>query len=226
MNKQKKTIVELSKKYNTDKKMNDGNLAINNCLGHDYAELYDKFLVNKKINKLLEIGVSFGSSIKMWDEYFNGLCEIYGIDINEKRFKKENLINENVKILIGNQNSTSFLEKNFKNKIFDLIIDDGSHRMKDQQISFKYLFHKLNKNGIYVIEDLHTSKDSNFFDKNPETTTLELLKNLKSGNIIYNNYISRNELLEIKNNIKNIYIYENMINNSNKKYIIAFLIKK
>ena len=40
-------------------------------------------------------------------------------------------------------------------KFFDIIIDDASHRSKDQITSFKYLFPYVNSGGLYVIEDLH-----------------------------------------------------------------------
>ena len=36
---------------------------------------------------------------------------------------------------------------------FDIIIDDGSHNIRDQIISFNILFRKLIKHGMYVIED-------------------------------------------------------------------------
>jgi len=40
---------------------------------------------------------------------------------------------------------------------FDIIIDDGSHKSCDTIGSFVNYFKYLNDNGIYVIEDLHTS---------------------------------------------------------------------
>ena len=39
-------------------------------------------------------------------------------------------------------------------KIFDIIIDDGSHKnLSDILFSIKYLFKILNKKGVYIIED-------------------------------------------------------------------------
>ena len=37
------------------------------------------------------------------------------------------------------------------------MIDDGSHIMSDIWASFEFLYPKVSKNGIYVVEDLHTS---------------------------------------------------------------------
>ena len=38
---------------------------------------------------------------------------------------------------------------------FDIIIDDGSHQISDQQITFGNFFHLLNSSGLYVIEDIY-----------------------------------------------------------------------
>ena len=40
---------------------------------------------------------------------------------------------------------------------FDIIIDDGGHSMPQQIISFLTLFPHVKSQGLYVIEDLHTS---------------------------------------------------------------------
>jgi len=44
--------------------------------------------------------------------------------------------------------------KNFGEPVFDVIIDDGSHRPDHQQISLSFFFRKLKKGGLYFIEDL------------------------------------------------------------------------
>ncbi|MFW5847972.1 MAG: class I SAM-dependent methyltransferase [bacterium] len=223
--KSNKTIVELSKKYDTDKKMNDGNKCRNGVLGHDYAKQYDDILNDLEVKTILEIGVSWGASIKMWDEYFNDSVNIIGVDINEKRFKKKQIENKRLKIFIGNQGNEKFLNT-FKNYSFDLIIDDGSHRMRDQQISFKTLFKFLRKGGVYVIEDLHTSNIVSFFDSNPETTTLELLEYMQRNETYESNYISNEEYCRILSEIKEIKIFKNKILNTEKTYIIAFIKKR
>jgi len=37
-----------------------------------------------------------------------------------------------------------------------ILIDDGSHRMDYIVASFHYLYPRLSKNGLYIVEDLHT----------------------------------------------------------------------
>jgi len=38
---------------------------------------------------------------------------------------------------------------------FDIIIDDGSHASWHQQLTLRTLFPRLEKGGLYIIEDLH-----------------------------------------------------------------------
>jgi hypothetical protein len=39
---------------------------------------------------------------------------------------------------------------------FDIILDDGSHRMEDLKSSFLTLFGSVKPDGLYMAEDLHT----------------------------------------------------------------------
>jgi len=203
-----KSIVELAKKYGTDKKMNDGNKCRNGVYGHNYATHYDDLLNRIEVKKMLEIGVSWGSSIKMWDDFFDKGVIIYGIDINEERFKRSNIESNNIKIFIGDQSDKKFLQQ-FSSENFDLIIDDGSHRMSHQQISLKILFKFLRDGGVYVIEDLHTSMHSHFFDSKNETPTLEMLLSLQKKEKYMSNYINNDEYQYLINNIGLIEFHEN-----------------
>ena len=138
------TLDQIGLKYNTDK-----------CSSfHNYLSLYDKEMcgIRNSSNKILEIGVLFGDSLKVFSEYFNE-SEIYAIDIENK----SQFSTDRVKIFQADQSDRQFLESNFQDEFFDIILDDGSHKMDHQQISFGSLFKKLKKGGIYIIEDLHTS---------------------------------------------------------------------
>jgi SAM-dependent methyltransferase len=50
-----------------------------------------------------------------------------------------------------------FSEMRFKGINFDIIIDDGSHDVAHQQMTFGKLFDLLKPGGIYIIEDMCTS---------------------------------------------------------------------
>lgn len=104
---------------------------------------------------LLEIGVSEGGSLAMWQSYFGKNSRIIGIDINPecKRFERDN-----IQVFVGSQGDKNFLEK-LKSEIppIDILIDDGGHEMKQQILTFNCLFQHVKKNGIYLCEDCHTS---------------------------------------------------------------------
>ena len=156
-------------KYGTDK----------SSLCHNYTKHYFNYFsaLREKKLRLLEIGVEQGRSLRMWEEFFPN-AEIFGIDINPDCLK---LAGDRVKIIIGNQADEKFLQS-FADQVaggFDIIIDDGGHFMEQQLTSFRILFPYLNADGIYVIEDLHTSYweryGGGFHERN---TTVEFLKDL------------------------------------------------
>ena len=135
-------LINIGKKYPTSKNRSG------------FVELYEVFFEsfrNKKIN-ILEIGVDNGDSLRLWSEYFTN-ANICGIDIKKKQFQ----INK-VNILCGDQSDELFLKSVVdKYRNFDIIIDDGSHVSKHIISSFNFLFKYLNKDGLYIIEDLQTS---------------------------------------------------------------------
>ena len=129
---------------------------------HFYTPHYQKHFKNfqlKKI-KLLEIGVGGyddpvigGNSLRMWKSFFP-FGKIFSLDIFNKKFLQESRI----KIYQGSQIDEKILTE-ICNEVgdFDIIIDDGSHINMHVIESFEFLFPKLKKGGIYVIEDTQTS---------------------------------------------------------------------
>lgn len=146
-----KLLTRIANLCGTDKGTTNGH-------AHGYTEFYEdifnKFLDKEEVN-ILEIGVFKGDSLKMYDAFFDGKCNIYGIDIEDKTEYDSN----NIKTFICDQGSREELQ-NFKDSIgdvkFDLIIDDGSH-FSDHEITSLFCLHDLlKKDGFYIIEDLHT----------------------------------------------------------------------
>lgn len=121
-----------------------------------YSNLWAPFFrAKKKQIKFLEIGVDHGGSLQVWRRYFGDSAIIFGIDINPECIKYDNLF---AQVRIGSQTDEVFLKKVIKEMGgIDIILDDGSHSMRDIRLSLEYLFPHLNYGGIYVIEDLHTS---------------------------------------------------------------------
>tara|TARA_Y100000593_G_scaffold86457_1_gene165184 strand:+ start:439 stop:993 length:555 start_codon:yes stop_codon:yes gene_type:complete len=119
---------------------------------HSYISHYDELLTPyRKNSTFLEIGIWRGQSIKMWDEYFID-STVVGVEIFEDR--TGGLHNDpNYNVLVADATKLDFLDK-IKDYSFDVIIDDGSHYLHEQIISFNLLKHKMNKGGIYIIEDI------------------------------------------------------------------------
>jgi hypothetical protein len=196
------TLNEIGLKYDSDK----------SSLYHNYLNLYDKYFdrYRNEKNKILEIGILFGGSIDIFYEYFENSF-IYAIDIEDKTHLKK----DRVEIFVGDQSDRKFLN-NFENDFFDIILDDGSHRMDHQQISFGALFKSLKSGGVYVIEDLHTSYaeyrenviyGESLFGLKKDNSTIEFLNDILNDKKI-NNYLTEEEYRYLCENVESIEIIE------------------
>ncbi|SFX59955.1 Methyltransferase domain-containing protein [Thermoactinomyces sp. DSM 45891] len=122
-----------------------------------YFDIYENHFgrfVNQKVN-VLEIGVFHGGSLQMWKDYFGPQATIYGLDINPQCKCIEE---DQIKIIIGDQGDRDFWRRTIPElPQFDIIIDDGGHYVHQQKITFEEMFPVLAENGVYLVEDLHTS---------------------------------------------------------------------
>lgn len=116
---------------------------------HSYIDLYATQMTKRSNVSVLEIGVEYGHSIAMWQEYFTN-SRIYGIDIKsgDIKFELDNFV-------MGDATDPEVIKKNFARNKFDYVIDDGSHRVSDQIAAFDLIFPKMKKNGKYFIEDVN-----------------------------------------------------------------------
>jgi hypothetical protein len=124
---------------------------------HHYFDIYHNHFNRFRDQPvtILEIGVFNGGSLQMWENYFGPKARIYGVDINPvcKTLEKGQ-----VKIFIGDQSDRNFLRK-LRDQIgvIDILIDDGGHGMAQQIATFEELYPSVSENGVYLVEDLHTS---------------------------------------------------------------------
>lgn len=202
------SLTEMAKKYSTDKDYE-----------HNYFELcYNDLFepIKNNINLFMEIGVYNGESIRLWSNYFQS-AKIIGLDIDNKKdiFKEEN-----ISTYVCDQSSEEQLKSVVENyDKFDIILDDGSHKMFDQQKSLGVLFPYVKSGGMYIIEDLHTSLEAimpekswcNWGDSN-KTITLDMLNYYNENGIIISDYLSIAETKYLNQNIKDIRIYQNKPN--------------
>lgn len=131
-------------------------------LEHGYIPAYESLLgglQNKRFN-LLEIGIGGfegftvgGESLRMWKAYFPH-ARIHGLDIEDRSAVAENRI----AVWQGSQIDPEILARiHAAAGGFDVMIDDGSHRSEHIIATFQILFPRLNRGGLYFVEDTQTS---------------------------------------------------------------------
>ena len=217
---------DLFKEFNSDKGSKfllNGNLIS----GHNYSPFYEKYFEKFKLKKnlnILEIGSLRGSSAASFYHYFNN-PNIYCLDINpfqiqifSKKIRKVFVDSQSKKIL---KNTIKFLNTNF-----DIIIDDGSHNIRDQIITLSAFLPNLNNKGIYVIEDISQYLVSS--NLNPDNLPYGIkgfLLNIKSEQNLFN-YLTEEEKFFLRDNIfkKSFEKGQFMLNNINISEI-AFIEK-
>lgn len=199
-------LTSLALKYGTDKGCRDKDNRFTPYYHQNLSE------IRADVERVLEIGVWKGKSLAMWAEYFEN-AKIYGIDTNI-RFRKNDEKIETMRMDQSNKEHLAKLKE--MTEEFDLIIDDGGHRMNQQQISLACLFDHVKSGGIYIVEDLHTSLPHHEqecgidFGASPcqTNTTLFMLNRLKSGEPYSQGlFISEEEYNSLAENIASIDIY-------------------
>ena len=183
----------------------------------NYGDIYDKHFApfrDQPIN-ILEIGVLRGGSMRMWEKYFPN-ANIFGIDIDKDCLQYQS---DRTKIFIGDQSDVSFL-RNVKAKIprIDILIDDGSHRAKDQKITFEEMYYHVRKPGIYLIEDIELNYWLDKDKGSPDNFMLYMKNKIDELNIrrtmsrkISESYPFKDTQVRFNNSTNSISFYENMI---------------
>ena len=117
---------------------------------HSYLEVYEQLFepLRRRPMTMLEIGVYKGNSLRMWKAWFPQ-ARIFGMDINPSVAEVPGC-----ELVIANQTDRSAIESRWSDESLDLIIDDGSHRLEHQLLALCYLWPKLKRGGMYVIEDV------------------------------------------------------------------------
>ena len=152
---------------------------------HSYLPLYDTLLkqIKNSNGNILEVGVYNGGSIKLWYDYFTK-ATIYGCDICDIVNIKELKINNRVILnLDENAYTKEYVQKKFKNKRFDLLLDDGPHSLSSQEQFIELYSPLLSDNGILIIEDV---QDITWLEKLKDKTPQHLKQYIKTYNLIKN----------------------------------------
>ncbi len=220
-NSETKSLDELFQFYGSDK----GEIFLKaNSKGHGYSKFYIdklKHLKDKKIN-ILEIGSFAGGSAAAFSKYFIN-SNIFCFDINISNFefksKKIHVYGLDIKNTTKVQKTLTKIYKSFKFNSFDLIIDDGSHKLKDILISLKFFFNHLRENGIYIIEDF---KHPNYYEYNNDIDHMfleEFLNSIKSNNLMNSNIFNEQDQKFLNKTIKNIDVKKGNLKDSDICFI-------
>ncbi len=219
-----KSLDELFHHYGSDKAEI---FKITNQQGHGFSNFYEKKLEkfkNKKIN-ILEIGSYAGSSAAAFIKYLPN-SQVFCFDINVSNFKFKS---KNIHVFGVDINNEKRIKK-ILNKIFtdygfekfDLIIDDGSHNLKDILIALKLFFKILKKESLYIIEDF---KHPNYYKYNNNLEHIfvnEFLDNIVRKKISPSSIFNDNDQKNLIDSIKKIESFKGNLKDSD----ICFVTKK
>ncbi len=162
-------LCELAFKYGTDK-----------CpqLKHSYTPFYYEIFKDrrKSIKKVLELGIGYypgmdknewifdpglnrnyhrGASLYMWRDFFPNAL-IYGADkVSETIFQ-----DERITTLLVDERKKEDIEGLIRQvgSDVDVVVDDASHKASDQIFAAEILLPLLDKDVIYIIEDVDDAK--------------------------------------------------------------------
>lgn len=124
-------------------------------LAHNYMDWYSNEFTPRRLEKLnfLEIGISRGTSLKLFGEWFVN-SKVIGIDnqyYDEAKAIVSNLLN--VEAVIKDAYSEETLDM-YEDEYFDYIIEDGMHNIESQLNSVEMWWPKLKKGGKLIVEDV------------------------------------------------------------------------
>lgn len=126
---------------------------------HSYLPLYQQLLKGKKdtAKNVLEVGISYGGSIKLWNDFFTN-ATVYGLDIIHSDKVWTDIKNNKDIILYTSTDAydTKFFTTNFlyKNIKCDFMLDDGPHTLESMK-QFIILYSQImTDDGILIIEDV------------------------------------------------------------------------
>tara|TARA_A100001015_G_scaffold88660_1_gene98623 strand:+ start:1644 stop:2444 length:801 start_codon:yes stop_codon:yes gene_type:complete len=197
----KKDLDYLFEYFNSDK----GNYYINQYMqpikkknkridAHGYSKIYERYfekIRNDNLN-VLELGSFYGNAAGAFFYYFKN-SSIYSGDICPDLFRYKS---QRLKNFYINTSSEISIKKDLldNQRIFNVIIEDASHTLKDQIISLFMLFKILSPKGIFICEELdfpETRKDMNINNEYPDLKNI--LKSIKSNRDFNSKYIKEED---------------------------------
>lgn len=125
---------------------------------HSYGDFYDREFARFRDApiSLLEVGVWFGGSLRLWREYFPRAETIVGMDLYlDQVVDAASLRAVGVTLIEGYAYCPETAARVGQ---FDIIIDDGDHRQDSQVRLLELYLPHLRPGGVLVIEDVQSSE--------------------------------------------------------------------
>jgi hypothetical protein len=161
-------LCEIGSEHNTDKSP----FAVNSvCCRHrkGYTAVYSMLFSQYK-NKVIhfaEIGIEAGASLLTWNAYFSEKCHLYAFEFETHKIencKKFNL--KNLTFVHTDVTNKEYLDSSFRetNVLFDVIIDDSTHNIVDQNNIIHTVSKYIKSGGMLIIEDIDRTRHINTFE--------------------------------------------------------------
>ena len=206
------TLSALAMRFHSDK----GPRLGTERLGHHYTRVYDALFAPRRFEalRILEIGLCRGRvegwkqddvpSLRMWERYFPNAV-VVGADIEDfSAFDGGRVTTRRVDQ--GDPDGLRRLAE--EDGPFDIIIDDGSHASRHQQMTLAALFGRLRPGGVYVIEDLNWQPPD--VERPEDRLTLDVLRGFMENGRIDSPHIAAGDRRALESAMARVELYDSL----------------
>lgn len=170
---------------------------------HHYFDIYEQYLARFRYTDatVVEVGIEQGGGLEMWRTYLGSSCRLFGIDQDPRAKQLEGVAD---KIFIGDPRDRAFLREVLREiGRPDVVINDGAHTASQQITAFEELYPALSDDGVYIVEDTHTSLwGGPFLDRPDRETFLELARRLCAELMAWTGELTNFAMLGSEQNVK------------------------
>lgn len=207
------TLDRLANKYGSDK----GSLVHS---GHFFTRVYEHYLSPLRTSEftLLAIGLPCRAmqaradndarfddapSLFMWDAYFER-AQIHGVGSGE--FSSG--VRGKISVTSADPSNVDDLATAVERCRHEIrvVVDDGSHAVRDQQTSLAFLFPRLAPGGLYFIEDPGCRSPQ----PEPAPRTVDILRALADGKRPRSPFIAEADIIALQRDIAEIRFHDSM----------------
>ncbi len=104
--------------------------------------------IRDEVKLVMEVGVADGSCLLAWREIFPNAL-IVGMDIHHS----DKAHGERIEFHYGDQTNKDHCERAAAGRLFDMIVEDATHKLSNTLLTLFYLWPYVKPGGIYVVEE-------------------------------------------------------------------------